>query len=316
MRANYAIYRFFSADGIRWTREVREPVLPGYPTRYLDGVAADVAFTYWHPRLRRFVCYHKVEPENPNPAPHDQPQNKHALRQFARFESRDGVHWSEPTWALARDETDGQFDPYIQFYGLSVHPVGDLYLGFVWLYHSNEGDFDIGLAYSTDTVKWERPFRDQYVLPKGPPGAWDSAMLFTSARIIEKDGLWWLYYSGCPYPHRKDKRYVAIGLAQMPAGRVVSARSWRQEGSWTVGPLRLSGRELLINAAVFDELRVSILDEAGQPIAGFQSAPLRGNGLELPVAWPDGHELSALDGRLVKLRFELNDAEVFGFTCR
>ncbi|MBI2190775.1 MAG: hypothetical protein HYU36_02170 [Planctomycetes bacterium] len=104
--ADYSIHRFFSPDGLRWTRERRERVLPGYPTKYLEGVAGDVAYTYWHPRLRKFVCYHKVEPRNPNPAPNDQPKNKLALRQFARFESIDGVYWSEPTWAFQRDAQD------------------------------------------------------------------------------------------------------------------------------------------------------------------------------------------------------------------
>jgi hypothetical protein len=314
--ADYSIYRFFSPDGLRWTRETRQPVLPGYPTRYLGGVAADVAFTHWHPRLRKFVCYHKVEPSNPNPAPNDEPRNRHALRQFARFESRDGAHWGVPTWALARDDEDAKYDPYVQFYGLAVHAVGDFYLAFPWLYHSNDGNFDIGLAYSTDTVTWVRPFRDRPVLPRAPAGEWDSGMLFTAAQLVEKDGLWWLYYAGSPYLHRTDKRYFALGLAQMPVGRVVSARSWRKEGSWTVGPLRLAGRQLLLNAVVLDRLRVTVLDDQGRPLPGHTSVPLRGNALELPVVWDQPGRLAALAGRLVKLRFELNDAEVFGLTVR
>ncbi len=321
VKANYSIYRFFSADGLRWKRETRDRVLPGHPTRYLDAVAGDVVFTYWFPGLKKFVCFHRVEPKNPNPAPNDQPAARLSLRQFARFESTDGMRWSKPTWAFFRDEKDRKSDPYVQFYGVSVHPVGDLYLAFPWLYHSNEGDFDIGFAYSADTVTWERSFRGQYVLPKALAGTWDSAMLFTSAHLIEKDGLWWLYYTGCPYPHRKDKRYVAIGLAQMPKGRVVSARAWRKLGSWTIGPVRLPkdrvpGRRLSVNAAVFDTLRVQILDEQEMPLPGWESAPVRGNGIDLPVDWGAGQNLAALADRPVKLRFLLDDAEVFGFTCR
>jgi hypothetical protein len=314
--ANYSIHRSFSPDGFCWRREAREPVLPGYPTRYLGGVASDVAMTYWHPRLRRFVCYHKVEPRNPNPAPNDQPRNRLALRSFARFESADGVHWGKPTWAFHRDAEDARHDPYIQFYGVAVHPVGDLYLAFLWLYHSNEGNFDIGLAYSTDTVTWHRPFRGRYVLPRSRPGDWDSGMLFTAAQLVEKDGLWWLYYAGSPYLHRTDKRYFALGLAQTPVGRLVSARCWRKDGSWTVGPLRLAGRQLVVNAAVLDSLRVTVLDEEDRPQPGYRSRIVRGNGTELPVLWEGAHDMSLLPKRPVKLRFELSDAEVFGFTCR
>lgn len=121
---------------------------------------------------------------------------------------------------------------------------------------------------------------------------------------------------GCPYLHRKGKRYFALGLAQTPIGRVVSARCWHTHGSWTVGPVEVAGRELLVNAAVFDNLKVAILDEGGREIAGYKSRIVRGNDAEIPVRWEAERDLSALNGRRVKLRFELNDAEIFGFTCQ
>ena len=99
-------------------------------------------------------------------------------------------------------------------------------------------------------------------------------------------------------------------------GRLVSARCWNREGSWTVGPLQLTGRELRINAAILDNLRVTVLDEQGQPVPGYQSAPVKGNGIDLAVRRPEGRDLTALAGRQLKLRFELNDAEIFAFTCR
>jgi hypothetical protein len=315
VKANYCIYRFFSADGVRWTRERREPVIAGYPTKYLGGTAADVALTYWHPQIRRFVCYYKVELRNPNPAPNDQPQNRDSLRQFARFESEDGVLWDAPSWVLTRDEEDKPFDPYLQFYGLSVHSVGDFYFALPWLYHSNEGNFDIGLAYSIDTVNWVRPFRGQFVLPHASTGEWDSAMLFTSAHLVERDDLWWLYYCGCPYPHRKDKRYFAIGLAQMPRGRLVSVRSWRNRGTWNMGPVQLQGSQLRINASVLDCITVTLLDENLRPLEGYISKPMRGNALDLPVHWEGDRNLTPLNRRSIILQFELNDAELFGVTC-
>jgi hypothetical protein len=309
------IFRFFSPDGIRWTRQTPKAVLPGAPTHYLGGEAGDVVYTYWHEQLKKNVSYYKIGIPNANPAPNDQPKNRLGLRQSARFESIDGNQWSEPSWVLTRDDEDAQHDPYIQFYGLSVHPIGDLYVAFPWLYHCNEGTFDIGLACSTDTVNWVRPMRGQYVLPHAADGQWDSAMLMTSAHLIEKDGLWWLYYCGCPYPHKSGiKRYFAIGLAQTPIGRLAAARSWGTAGTWTVGPVKLSGKQLRINAAILDKLQVSILDEQGVAIPGWRSAIIRGNGISLSVQWPKGADLSVLKDRPIMLRFELDDAEVFSFT--
>jgi hypothetical protein len=336
VRANYSMYRFFSRDGVRWTRERREPVFPGYPNKYLVGwsdhpyavstglrqeaLPSDIAHTYWLPRLQKFVSFYRFDTPNMNPGPNDQPKNMWGQRSFARIESADGVHWDKDklVWILMRDHKDKEFDEYLQFYGLSIHPVGDLYLAFPWLFHSNEGTHDVGLAYSTDTVRWHRPFRGQYVLPRAPEGEWDSGMIQgTAAHLVEKDNLWWLYYSSSPYVHKDDdKRYFAIGLAQMPMGRVVSARSWRQKGSWTVGPLRIAGRELLVNAAILDSLRVTILDEKGQPVPGYYSEVIRGNDTALPVRWEGGTDLAPLRRRTVKIRFDLDDAEVFGFQSR
>jgi len=315
--ADYSLYRHFSPDGLRWVRESREPAIPGHPTRYLGGVASDVVMTYWFDRLGKHVCFLKCQTPNPNPAPTDT-RHGHALRQFIRFESADGKHWSQPTWAFVRDAEDLKLDPYFQFYGLSVHPVGDLYIAFPWIYHSHEGTFDVGLAYSTDTVKWERPFRGQYVLGHAARGEWDGGCIVTAYHLVEKDGMWWLYYGGTPYDHHKldTKRYMAIGLARMPIGRVVSARCWDTKGSWTVGPVELAGRELVLNAAVFDNIRVTILNEQGDPIPGYTSQVVRGNHIELLVRWDDGKDWSSLSGQIVKLRFDMQDAEVFGFTCR
>ena len=316
IKADYSIYRHFSSDGLRWGRESRIPAIPGHPTTYLGGVAGDVVTTYWFERLGKHVCFLKCQVPNPNPAPED--NHGHALRQFMRFESADGERWSEPTWAFARDDEDLKRDPYFQFYGVSVHPVGDLYVAFPWIYHSQEGTFDIGLAYSTDTVKWERPFRGHYVLPHAARGEWDGGCIVTAYHLIEKDGMWWLYYGGTPYDHHKldTKRYMAIGLARMPIGRVVSARCFDTEGSWTIGPVKVTGRELLLNAAIFDNVCVTILDEQGEPIPGYTSQPVRGNDIELPVRWDNGKDWSSLSGRSVKLRFDMHDAEVFGFKSR
>ena len=73
---------------------------------------------------------------------------------------------------------------------------------------------------------------------------------------------------------------------------------------------------MLLNAAVLDHLVVEILDARGEAIPGFRSSVVRGNGQQLVVAWPEGSGLSDLEGRRVKLRFRLNDAEIFGFQTR
>jgi len=325
---DYGLYQFCSPDGLRWTRQTPQPLLPGRPQKYLGAIGGDGANVYWLESFKKYICFFNLSCHpNPNPAPNDQPKNRDYMRAIARFESIDGTNWNtdSPSWAFIRDEKDNAWDPYIQFYGNTplVNPVGDLLLGITWLFHSNEATMELGFSCSTDSVTWHRPFRGKYVLSLSDAGQWDCAMMNAANNLIEKDGLWWLYYNGCPYLHRtaeefpgEGKRYGAIGLAQKPVGRIVSAQSWRTEGSWTVGPLQLTGTHLYLNAAILDHLKVSLLDEKDNPLNGFTSPPMQGNALELPVTWNGAPDLSALQNQPVKIRFDLNDAEIFGFVCR
>ena len=324
-KADRGTYRFFSPDGIHWKRDTctaaipasREdywkPTYPDEPEREREEAvqaAGDHSYTYWFEDLQQFVCFRKLNVPGP-PA-----------RRYVRFESLDGYQWNldNPTWALAPDETDHRFDSRIEFYGLGIHPVGDLYLATTMRYQPAQGDhIDVGLAHSTDTIKWYRAFRDQPILPRAAAGEWDWGCAAGGVNIVERDDLWWMYYVGGPYVHSEaypidfTNRSWGIGLAQTPIGRVVSARCWRTSGQWTVGPVCFAGNQLRLNARIYNELRVVMLDEQEQPIPGFASTMTYADGLQLPVAFERGANLSVLANRAVKLRLEMKNAEVFGF---
>ena len=321
-------YWYHSPDGVHWEQGSDQPLIPaaldkfwtptypGDPERELVTVmqeAGDRVFTYWFPSLEKFICFRKLN--HPGGPPH---------RRFIRFESPDGLQWNldSPTWALATDKEDEKFDPLLEFYGLGIHRVGDLYLMTTQLFHAARGDHgDVGLAYSIDSVKWHRPFRGQLILPRGDHGEWDWGWSGQGMNLVEKDGMWWLYYCGTTYTHydkaRKDfvKEPWGIGLARIPVGRIVSARCFRQRGTWTLGPVRLPGKHLRLNARVYKHLRVTVLDEQGSPISGLESTIENKDGLDLPVTFDNGKDLSALSDRAVMLRFDMDNAEVFGFRC-
>ena len=328
-------YHYYSPDGIRWRRAAAlavipagdkqfTPKYPGEPDKQLVRInrdpkegLGDRQFTYWFPGVQKFVCFQKAQSLSGPP-----------WRTFVRFESRDGINWDldNPTWVLKTDKEDEKFDPLLEFYGLGIHPVGDFYLMTPQLFHAAQGDHaDVGLAYSVDTVRWYRAFRGQTIFPRGAEGEWDWGWIGQAPNIVEKDGMWWMYYFGFPYTHYDERRKKedprlttspwGIGLAQMPIGRIVSARSWRTEGSWTIGPVQLSGAKLQLNARIYEQLRLTILDEQEKPIPGFEVTIGPADSLELPVVFANGSDLSALSAQAVKIRFELKNAEVFGFKC-
>ena len=246
--ANYAVYRFYSPDGIHWTRERSEPNLPcHYPDVVLGGVMGDAGSTFWLPSLGKHVGIHQT------------------------------VHNPE------------------------------------------QGTIDQGFAISTDTVTWVRPFHGNPVLPLGPEGAFDSEMIQATGQILEKDDTWWLYYAGSPWIHsdpESGEYYEAIGLAQMPAGRIVSADAGAEGGTFTTAPITFVGRQLQINALTNPggTILVELLDTEGRPLDGFSvSDPFSGDALHHVVTFNGEADLSALAGQTIALRFQIEDGGLYAF---
>ena len=58
---------------------------------------------------------------------------------------------------------------------------------------------------------------------------------------------------------------------------------------------------------------VTLCDDDGVPIEGFgPSRPVTGDHTDVTVTWP-GRQIGALAGQRVRLRIDLNDADLFSF---
>jgi len=87
-------------------------------------------------------------------------------------------------------------------------------------------------------------------------------------------------------------------------------------GEVVTRPLRFAGAALKLNfsSAAAGGIRVEIQNEEGRPIPGHtldQSQPIYGDALDRKVTWKKGSDVSALQGRPVRLRFVLQDADLF-----
>ena len=122
------------------------------------------------------------------------------------------------------------------------------------------------------------------------------------------------------YGSSSDQRVAnpkeAIGLATWKRGRFVSADAQAEGGTVTTVPMRFSGRRLEINALTKEggEIRVELLDAAGQPLAAMKiSEPFRGDQIRYTVRFDDLPSLASLTSRPVSLRFHLKSAELYSF---
>ena len=87
-------------------------------------------------------------------------------------------------------------------------------------------------------------------------------------------------------------------------------------GEVVTHPLTFSGRELTINFATSaaGSVRVEMQDADGEPLEGLAAADcdeIIGDQIERTVRWRQGSDLSALAGRPIRLRFLLQDADLY-----
>ncbi|MCP4811188.1 MAG: hypothetical protein GY888_01665 [Planctomycetaceae bacterium] len=54
-----------------------------------------------------------------------------------------------------------------------------------------------------------------------------------------------------------------------------------------------------------------VQDAQGRPIKGVSSHPIRGDFVDHTVQWKSGTDLSSLSGKVVKLRFQLKNADLY-----
>ena len=86
-------------------------------------------------------------------------------------------------------------------------------------------------------------------------------------------------------------------------------------------PFTFSGRELVVNYATSAAggIRIELRDDSGGPAPGFAAADadeLVGDEIERVVTWRDASDVSALQGKPVRLRALMKDADLYSIRFR
>jgi len=292
-------YLAHSPDGIRWRRYDGNPVWAGSAGGTDPNGPGDVINTFFDEAGGRYVAFAKVR----------RAEVFGTGRIVARGESADAISWSVPEVVLVPDERDPQ--GATQFYGMAAFPYEDLYLGLLWVYHTDADTIDVQLAYSRDSREWHRSGARNAVIDLGPEGAWDAGMILTVQSPIVLDDEIRVYYSGWTGGHEEGEQTAAMGLASMRRDGFVSMDAGERWASLLTTPMPC-GRSLFVNAdCAGGEVRVALVDDSGEPIPGLSAtgcSPLRGDSVRHEVRWPGG-ELPA--GQTVRVRVTARHAQLF-----
>ena len=298
----YRVAGMHSADGLRWTR-LPHPICDVFADSQYSGL--------WDASCGQYVLYGRTNGRG-------RAVGRSASPTFDRF--------AAPKTVL---ETDGQDPAGTDLYNPAAlqYPGADrVYLMFPSLYNHGTDTLDIHLAVSRDGVHWSRPGRGLPFIALGPAGRFDSGSLYMGQGIIRAGNELWLYYSGSPLKHNEaeldalakpeNKRVFSRAVARLDG--LVCAQANDKGGAFTTPPLSFSGSRLLLNVktGAFGEVRVGLLDAAGNRIAGRGTedcVPITGDHLDATVAWKDGTGLGTNAGNVVRLSVTLRNARVYAF---
>jgi hypothetical protein len=273
----------FSPDGIHWSAFRPCPAIKAAGDTHNNA--------FWDERSGRYVGITRLW--------------KDGQRIVGRTESVDFVHWT-PAAEVLRGTRERQT------YAMLVFPCAGAYLGLVMILDGKTDCVDCELAWSPDTIQWERICEGTPLIPRGPKGSFDYGCIY-AASPVRCGGEIRLYYGGGDDVHMSWRK-TGLGLARLRVDGFAGMEPADpgQPGRIVTKPLRCSGRRLRVNAdASAGSLRVAVADVPGRDHEACK--PIVSNVTNGIVEWSGGESLEDLRGQTIQLVFELRSARLYAF---
>ena len=252
-------------------------------------------------------------------------------RIVGRTESIDFLKWTEAVEILrALPE-----ELHRQTYAMPVFRYANVYLGLLMMFDTRDDVVDCELAWSADTVHWERVCPGTPLIPRGEKGSFDSGCIYGAAYPILRNNELLLYYGGSDGPHT-GWRAGGFGLARLrldgfagmePMKATETARktkssvseanrkpkaSVNEENIIVTKPIECTGKQLLVNVdSAGGSLRAAVLDADGLGLDECQ--PIVADLTDGIVTWRGSQDLTGLKGKKIRLLFELKSAKLYAF---
>jgi hypothetical protein len=286
------LYVFKSPDGIHWTRIKDEPVIT-------NGYFDSQNLAFWDAHAGTYREYHRTFVDG--------------VRAIMTGTSSDYVNWTEPVLLNYGDAPNQHlYTNAVQPYDRAPH----ILLGFPTRYLPAEGQrVEPTFMASHDGLNFKR-WLDP-VIPEDAPedrdGNRSNYMTWGLVQLPGNEKEYSVYATEAYYtgPDSRVRRFT------YRVDGFVSLRGTGQGGSLVTKPLVFAGDELQLNVATQDggSVRVELQNTAGKPLDGFALSdcqPLQGDSIEQAVVWSGG-KLSSLAGKPVRVRFEVNNADIYSF---
>ncbi len=285
----------FSADGVKWS----EPV--PYPEIAVVGDTHNNAF--WAPTLGKYVLITR------NWERHESGGDE-GIRLVTRSESDDFKKWSSP------ENVFRGLEDHLQIYSMPVFYLHGIYIGLPSIYNIETDRVHTELAWSPDTVHWQRISPGSPLIANSEPeGDYDWGCVYAGACPVFRENEIRLYYGGSDGLHsgwRKGSFCLATLRPDGFAG--YEQTSGKASALIMTAALPYRGQPICLSADVEEGGYVwaRFLGEGGVKLS--RSQPLRETVSDGKVEWPNGFVPHAYNGKTIRLEFELNKAKLYSFS--
>jgi CubicO group peptidase (beta-lactamase class C family) len=158
--------------------------------------------------------------------------------------------------------------------------------------------------------KYDRLFTEAFIRPGLNPERWGNRANYVALNVVPTG-----YGEMSIYHAKSGRRYT------LRTDGFISIHAGAEEGEFLTRPLIFTGDELVINysTAAAGSVQVEILRANGTPIKEFSLTDcsiIVGDEIEHVVNWEENPNLNALKDEAVRLRFVMNEADLYSFKFR
>ena len=297
---------FASPDGIHWNR-IRDKAI------ITEGSFDSQNTAFWDSNLENYVCYSRI--------------GINGIRRIQRSISKDFLNWSKPELLKYGDS------PVEQFYTNAILPyfrAPHIYIGFPMRFvpyrktigadkRKVDALSDAVFMSSRDGLNWNRDFMEAYIRPGSNPQNWGNGHgnQMVAWGIIpnssEEISIYWnenFNYDKTPGTPPTLRR------GTIRTDGFVSVNAPYKGGYFITRPLIFKGSNLFINfsTSAVGYIKVEIQDITGTPITGFNldsCEEIYGDEIERMVKWNNISNLKYLNGKAIKLKFQMKDTDLY-----
>ncbi len=306
------LHAFVSADGIRWKPLQNEAVIT-------KGAFDSQNVAFWSEAEKCYVCYLRTWTQG--------------VRSISRTTSKDFVNWTPPVEMDFGDTPrehlyTNQTQPYFRAPHIYIATPARFMPGRRVLTSEEFKNLGGESAYSgdcSDTVlmssrggnRYMRTFMEAFVRPGLGAANWSSRTNYTACGVVPTGkGEMSLYIQ-----RRYGQPEQYLQRLTLRTDGFVSLHADYQGGEAITKPLQFDGNELVINmsTSAAGSIWVELQNENGDAMEGYtlqDCDEIIGDQIERRVRWGGKSNLEALEGKPVRVRFVLKDANIYSFRFR